>query len=96
MRELPEGRSRRNETTDGSEPMFEKILARNVHPFERILRALVGLVVLSLVFVGPKTAWGLVGLIPLLTAGVGSCPLYTLLGISTCKVKTSGKPQTQS
>jgi len=43
---------------------------------------------LSLVFVGPKSLWGLVGVVPLLTGLVGNCPLYTLLGINTCPHKS--------
>jgi hypothetical protein len=61
----------------------------NIHPVERIVRALVGLGVLSLVFWGPKSAWGLLGLLPLATAGSGWCPLYTLLGFSTCPKKAA-------
>jgi len=37
--------------------------------------------------VGPQTLWGLLGLIPLGTALMGSCPVYTLLGISTCPMR---------
>lgn len=54
---------------------------------DRAVRAIVGLGVISLVFVGPQTPWGWLGLIPLGTALVGWCPLYTLLGINTCGVK---------
>lgn len=50
---------------------------------DRILRVVVGLVVLSLVFVGPKTAWGYLGAITLLTGIVGFCPLYAMMRIST-------------
>jgi hypothetical protein len=57
------------------------------HPAERVIRVLVGLGLLSLVFVGPKTPWGWIGLIPLLTGVSGLCPLYTVLGISTCPRK---------
>ncbi len=57
----------------------------NTGNIDRILRAIVGLVLLSLVFIGPQTLWGLVGLVPLLTAIIGFCPAYTLLGINTCK-----------
>jgi hypothetical protein len=53
---------------------------------DRILRIIVGLGVLSLAFIGPQTAWGYLGVIPLLTGIVGFCPLYALLGINTCKV----------
>ena len=58
-------------------------MALNEGPLDRILRVIVGLVVLSLVFVGPKTAWGYLGVIPLLTGLVGFCPLYALLRINT-------------
>lgn len=59
----------------------------NEHAIERALRVIVGIVLLSLVVVGPKTYWGLLGLVPLATGLLGSCPLYTLLGISTCPMK---------
>lgn len=61
------------------------MLCRNLGPVDRALRAIVGLVLISLIFVGPQTLWGLIGLVPLLTAFVGSCPAYTLLGIKTCR-----------
>lgn len=60
---------------------------RNEGTADRVLRVLLGLVLLSLVFFGPHTYWGLLGAIPLLTGLLGSCPLYTLLGISTCPRK---------
>ena len=63
------------------------LLPINEHPMERAIRVLVGLVVLSLVFVGPKTPWGWLGLIPLATGLIGSCPLYTVFGFSTCPLK---------
>jgi hypothetical protein len=59
------------------------------HPVERVLRVVVGLVGISLVFVGPKSAWGWFGLVPLLTGVTGLCPLYTVLGISTCSRKAA-------
>jgi hypothetical protein len=57
----------------------------NVGGFDRIARAVLGLVLLSLFFVGPQTLWGLVGLIPLGTAIFGWCPLYVPLGFSSCR-----------
>ena len=62
-------------------------LVVNEHPLERVLRVLVGLGVLSLVFIGPKTPWGWLSVVPILTGSTGLCPLYTLLGISTCPRK---------
>ena len=64
--------------------MSTRFLARNEHTIDRAVRVVLGLALLSLVFVGPKTLIGIVGLVPLLTGIVGSCPLYTLLGIRTC------------
>jgi len=65
--------------------MLEKVLPKNEHTVERVLRVLVGLGLLSLVFFGPKTAWGWIGILLLVTGLVGSCPAYTLFGISTCR-----------
>ena len=67
--------------------MIEKLFPRNEHPVERAIRVVIGVGLLSLVFIGPKTLWGLVGIVPLLTGLLGSCPAYTLLGISTCPAK---------
>lgn len=53
---------------------------------DRILRIVLGLGLLSLVFVGPQTMWGLVGLVPLLTGAVGFCPLYKVFGFNTCRI----------
>lgn len=59
----------------------------NMGTIDRTIRAIVGLVLIALVFVGPQTAWGWLGLIPLATAFMGNCPAYSLLGIKTCKTK---------
>ncbi len=59
----------------------------NVGGFDRVARIVVGLVLLSLVVVGPKSLWGLVGqvgLVPLATGLMRFCPFYPLLGISSC------------
>ena len=70
--------------------MLSKIMPHNESTTDRVLRVLVGAGVLSLVFVGPQTPWGWIGLIPLATGILGSCPLYTLLGLSTCPMKAKG------
>lgn len=62
-------------------------MSRNEGTIDRVLRVILGLVLLSLVFVGPQTWWGLIGLVPLVTGLVGSCPIYSVLGISTCPMK---------
>lgn len=68
---------------------METLLPRNEHAVERAARVIIGLGLLSLVFIGPQTWWGLIGLIPLATGLLGSCPLYTMLGISTCPMAKS-------
>ncbi|MCG8563256.1 MAG: DUF2892 domain-containing protein [Hyphomicrobiales bacterium] len=60
-------------------------MTANVGTLDRVLRVVVGLALISLVFVGPQTLWGLVGLVPLATAAIRFCPLYRLLGIRTCQ-----------
>ncbi len=72
------------------------LFPKNEHVIERVLRVLIGLAVLSLVAVGPKTPWGFVGLVPLATGLLGSCPLYTLFGISTCRTSNPPVPRTTS
>ncbi len=62
-------------------------MKKNIGNTERVIRAIVGIILIALVFVGPKTPWGWIGLIPLVTAIIGWCPPYALLGISTCKTR---------
>ena len=57
---------------------------KNVGTIDRLLRAVAGIILVSLVFIGPKTPWGWVGLVPLLTALFAYCPAYSLFGIRTC------------
>jgi hypothetical protein len=55
----------------------------NVGSLDKAVRIVAGLVLLSLVFVGPRTPWGWLGVVPLLTGFVGVCPLYGPLHIDT-------------
>ena len=77
--------------------MLAKLFPKNEHIADRALRVILGLALLSLVVVGPHTLWGLVGILPLVTGLLGSCPAYTLFGISTCKCKTAvaGPPESK-
>jgi lipoprotein signal peptidase len=61
----------------------------NEHPIERVARVVLGVGILSLVFVGPKSPWAYIGIVPILTGALGNCPVYSLLGISTCPVSRS-------
>ena len=54
---------------------MNKILPRNAHTLDRAVRIALGLALLAIAFVGPKTPWGFLGLVPLLTGAIGSCPL---------------------
>lgn len=63
-------------------------LAVNEHPIERGVRVVAGLALVGLAFTDSIGAWGYIGVVPILTGALGTCPLYTLLGISTCPVKS--------
>jgi hypothetical protein len=60
---------------------------KNEGTIDRVLRVVGGAALVSLVFVGPETPWGWIGVVPLVTGLLGNCPVYSLLGISTCPVK---------
>jgi hypothetical protein len=66
-----------------------QLFPKNEHSIDRVARFGIGSVVLSLAFWGPHTLWGLIGLIPVVTALIGSCPLYTLIGLSTRTAKST-------
>jgi hypothetical protein len=57
----------------------------NVGTVDRMIRIVAGLILISLVFIGPQTPWGWIGLVPLLTGLVRWCPAYRLIGVNTCK-----------
>lgn len=59
----------------------------NIGGIDRVVRILLGLTLISMVFVGPKMVWGWIGILPLVTGFIGFCPIYALLGINTCSVK---------
>jgi hypothetical protein len=55
----------------------------NVGRADRMLRAVLGIIALALVYTGPRSPWGFVGILLLVTAAIGFCPLYSLFGLST-------------
>ena len=70
------------------------VVRENVGPSRQELpnlRVLLGLALLSLTVLGPKTLWGLVDLVPLLTGLARYCPLYHLLGLKTCPLTPSSQ-----
>lgn len=59
----------------------------NVGTIDRIVRAVIGLALITLTWAGTIGAWGWIGVVPLLTAALGFCPIYTMLGFSSCPMK---------
>ena len=59
-------------------------MKNNVGLSDRAIRLFVGLTILGL-GIALDSPWGLIGIVPMVTAGLGFCPLYPLLGIDTCE-----------
>jgi hypothetical protein len=59
----------------------------NVGGIDRILRIVLGLVLIGLALTGTIGVWGWIGVVPLATGFMSFCPLYPLLGINTCPKK---------
>jgi hypothetical protein len=70
-------------------PVQEILMKSNVGGIDRILRVVLGLVLIGLTLSGAIGVWGWIGIVPLATAAMGFCPLYTVLGFSTCPMKKS-------
>jgi Protein of unknown function (DUF2892) len=71
---------------------MEDAMVTNVGTIDRALRIIIGLVLMAYALkLGlPDTGWnwvGWIGVVPLLTALIGNCPLYRLVGVSTCPLK---------
>jgi len=67
---------------------MSSLLTVNEHPIERVVRVVLGVALIGMAAMGTIGAWGYIGVVPVLTGALGTCPLYTLLGISTCPVKS--------
>lgn len=65
---------------------MSNFLAVNEHPIERGIRVILGLGLIAAAVTGRIGVWGYIGVVPVLTGLMGTCPLYTLLGVSTCPV----------
>jgi len=64
-------------------------MSENIGNIDRILRIVIGIILIALVFWGPKSVFGWIGLVPLVTALISWCPLYKLFNISTCETPPS-------
>ena len=62
-------------------------MTRNESTFDRAARIILGIVLIVMALRGLSTPWTWIGVVPLLTGLVCMCPLYSILGINTCKVK---------
>lgn len=64
-------------------------MTKNVGSIDRAIRVVLGVALLAFAFMSTSSyAWlGYIGIVPLLTAAIGSCPLYSILGLSTCPLK---------
>jgi Protein of unknown function (DUF2892) len=75
---------------DASKRKEAHMFSTNEGTIDRAIRVIAGLVILSLFFLYPDASWrmfALIGIVPLATGLLGTCPVYSLLGISTCPVK---------
>jgi O-antigen ligase len=61
------------------------MFANNVGGIDRTLRILIGLALIVAAVTGTLSAWAWIGVVPLLTGLFGTCPLYSMLGIKTCR-----------
>jgi len=59
--------------------------AKNLGSADRVIRLIVGIALIAMVFVGPHTPWGWIGVILVATAFLSFCPIYRVFGIRTCK-----------
>ena len=67
--------------------MASKFFPVNEGTVDRAVRVVAGVAILSLAFIGPKTPWAYLGALPIVTGLLGTCPLYTLFGWSTCPIQ---------
>jgi predicted histidine transporter YuiF (NhaC family) len=59
----------------------------NVGGMDRVVRVVAGAVLIALTLMGTIGVWGWIGIVPIITGALGFCPLYTVLGFSTCPAK---------
>ncbi len=64
-------------------------MKQNVGGIDRVLRIVIGLLLVALAATGTIGAWGYIGVVPILTGAIGWCPAYLPFGLSTCKTKNA-------
>lgn len=60
-------------------------MKKNMAVWDRAARVIVGVLLIVLSLTGTIGLWGWIGIVPLVTAALGNCPAYSLIGLSTCK-----------
>jgi hypothetical protein len=65
----------------------ENSMKKNAGNVDRAIRVVIGLALIGLTVTGTIGVWGWIGIVPLATAAMGFCPLYTLLGMNTCPME---------
>ena len=65
------------------------MMKTNVGGIDRILRIVAGLVLIALTLTGVIGVWGWIGVVPLATGLLSTCPVYSILGLNTCPLKTA-------
>lgn len=73
-----------------AKPKENIMFKTNVGGIDRILRIVAGIALLALFFLFPDASWryfALIGIVPLATGLMSSCPLYSIIGLSTCPVR---------
>ena len=65
-------------------PLRNATVKTNVGSLDRSLRIAAGVALIGFAVAGWIGPWGYIGIVPLLTGLLRTCPVYTLLGISTC------------
>lgn len=62
-------------------------MTTNVGGIDRIVRIVLGLVLIGLTLTGTVGMWGWLGVVPLATGAIGWCPPYAIFGFNTCSMK---------
>ncbi len=62
---------------------------QNVGGIDKVIRIVTGIALIGIVFFGPQTPWGWIGIVPLATAVLGYCPWYKIMGWNTCPLKNN-------
>jgi len=61
----------------------------NVGGIDRVLRIVAGLVLIGLTLMGTIGPWGWIGVVLLATGLLSTCPLYSIIGVNTCPMKSA-------